>query len=459
MSPSSPAMKGGSVGPLPRWLVGPLVDPEREPMPAETTTKPILLIVDDTPEYIDLLRAALQSDFTVRVALDGPRALKVAQIPPLPDLILLDIVMPEMSGYEVCRRLKENLVTRDIPVIFVTGRTEAEDEVTGLNLGAVDYITKPIRVPIVRARVRTHVQLKFAHRELRLAAEKLAGQYRELVEADRLKQDVERIARHDLKTPLNGIIGFSDLLLQDETLAQDHRQKVKSIWTSGIKALHMVNLSLGLLHMEQGSYVLEPVDFDLLSLIRTLRDDLSSWIFGRSLTLEVRVDSRPMAATDAFWVRGEEVLCYSMLANLVRNALEASPEHGQVTLELAAGDGVAKLAIHNRGSVPEAVRDRFFEKYVSAGKNTGTGLGTYSARLIAETMGGGVRLVRTSDEEGTVIEVTLPLGEAPVRGNSSPRVEALLAPSSGSRAPDRGEAPPSPGELSWDTGVHPGGRA
>ncbi len=119
-----------------------------------------ILVVDDTPQNLSLMSDLLKDHYTVKVASNGARALKIAQSIMPPDLILLDIMMPEIDGYEVCRQLKENEATRDIPVIFLTAKNEVEDEQHGFDLGAVDYITKPISPPIVLSRVRTHMILK-----------------------------------------------------------------------------------------------------------------------------------------------------------------------------------------------------------------------------------------------------------------------------------------------------------
>ena len=120
--------------------------------------KSTLLIVDDTPENIDVLRGILGADYTVKIANSGQLAMKIVAAQP-PDLILLDVMMPGMDGYEVCRQIKANEATRHIPVIFVTALGEAEDETLGFELGAADYIVKPVSPPIVRARVRAHLAL------------------------------------------------------------------------------------------------------------------------------------------------------------------------------------------------------------------------------------------------------------------------------------------------------------
>lgn len=128
--------------------------------------KATILVVDDTPENIDVLVGVLKQDYHIKAAKNGDMALKIARLPTPPDLILLDIMMPGIDGYEVCRQLKNDHTTRHIPIIFVTAKIAQEDELLGLELGAVDYITKPISPPIVKARVKTQLALYNQNREL-----------------------------------------------------------------------------------------------------------------------------------------------------------------------------------------------------------------------------------------------------------------------------------------------------
>jgi putative two-component system response regulator len=130
--------------------------------PNEADDRRTVMIVDDTPENITLMNGLLRERYRTRIATGGERALKTAVVEPLPDLILLDIMMPDMDGYEVCKRLKADPRTRDIPVIFLTAKAEIEDEQRGFDAGAVDYITKPISPPIVLSRVATQLTLKAA---------------------------------------------------------------------------------------------------------------------------------------------------------------------------------------------------------------------------------------------------------------------------------------------------------
>jgi len=128
--------------------------------------KDTILIVDDVVENIDVLKGTLSPKYKVKAATSGAKALEIANKQPQPDLILLDVMMPEMNGYDVCRTLKSNPVTRDIPVVFVTAKSDVASERTGLETGAVDYISKPVSPPIVKARVRTHLELYHHQRTL-----------------------------------------------------------------------------------------------------------------------------------------------------------------------------------------------------------------------------------------------------------------------------------------------------
>lgn len=125
-----------------------------------------ILVVDDAPENIDVLVGILKPNYSLKVARDGEMAIKIANIQPRPDLILLDVMMPGIDGYETCKRLKLDIATRDIPIIFITAKISVEDEARGLSLGAVDYIAKPVNPAIVMQRVKTHLALSDQKREL-----------------------------------------------------------------------------------------------------------------------------------------------------------------------------------------------------------------------------------------------------------------------------------------------------
>lgn len=151
---------------------------------------PTILVVDDAAENLDVLRGLLQQRYVVRAAISGELALRLALIEPVPDLILLDVMMPQMDGYEVCRRLKANPLTRDIPVIFVTAMGHSEHELQGLELGAVDYLTKPVVPAIVQARVETHLALGDALRRLKRALHEIEARNLSLRDEKELLEDI-----------------------------------------------------------------------------------------------------------------------------------------------------------------------------------------------------------------------------------------------------------------------------
>ncbi len=159
---------------------------DARPEPAKST----LLLVDDTPENLTVLGQILMPHFHVRVASSGQRALAVAQSVPVPDLILLDVMMPGMDGYEVLRQLRSNPATSSIPVIFVTALSEADDETRGLGLGAVDYITKPVRPAIVVARVKAHIELQQARKRLLDQNQWLEAEVERRIHQNQVIQDV-----------------------------------------------------------------------------------------------------------------------------------------------------------------------------------------------------------------------------------------------------------------------------
>jgi putative two-component system response regulator len=183
------------------WLANGVSDAPGGTMEIEDNTavsKPMILVVDDAPDSLTLLHALLRDEYKVKVASGGERALTIAYSEPQPDLILLDIMMPGMDGYEVCTRLKADSLTRHIPVMFLTAKSEEADEQRGLDLGAVDYITKPIKGAIVRARVRTQLALKASADFLRdknvYLEEEVARRTREVMSV----QDVTTLAMASL---------------------------------------------------------------------------------------------------------------------------------------------------------------------------------------------------------------------------------------------------------------------
>ena len=225
--------------------------------------------------------------------------------------------------------------------------------------------------------------------------------------AENMRDDIERITRHDLKTPLNPIICIPELLLMDASLNPEQIELIKLIRTSGYRLLNIIDSSLSLYKMERGTYLLTPVSHDLLSLITNIERESSTQLAKKRIKLVRRINGAPVETGDAFMLNGEVLLCYTMLANLIKNAIEASPSDEVITVSCDQDAVWNYIGIHNKGAVPEEVRSCFFDKYVTQGKKTGTGLGTYSALLAARTQKGDISM-ETSEENGTTITVRLP---------------------------------------------------
>ncbi|MCP5501396.1 MAG: hybrid sensor histidine kinase/response regulator [Leptospiraceae bacterium] len=353
-----------------------------------------ILIVDDNPINLGLLGKALSVEgYKIIFAENGIQAIKSCE-KVLPDLILLDIMMPEMDGFETCQHLKSSEKTSDIPILFLTAKVEPKDIVKGFQIGAVDYITKPFNTTELLQRVKTHLSLKHAMEELK---EKIS-----------LMEDVERITRHDLKNPLNAIINFPDMVRLFGTVNEKQEKFLHNIKLAGLQMLNMINRSLDMVKMERGTYILSPIRLDIIKIIQNIIKDSSRILEAKSLHTKIFLHGEEINPGDFFYLLGEELLCYSMLSNLFQNAIEASPENARIDFSISREEKFAIISLHNSGAVPEEIRENFFEKYITFGKgNQGTGLGTYSARLIAEVQKGSISM--TSGEEETTIIITLPI--------------------------------------------------
>ncbi|MES2412620.1 MAG: PAS domain-containing protein [Pseudomonadota bacterium] len=260
--------------------------------------------------------------------------------------------------------------------------------------------------------------LHASHDQIAEQASQLETQNEALMENVRLREEVERIARHDIKTPLNSIIAVPRLLREERRLSAEADELLGIVERAGYRILSMVNLSLDLYKMEQGSYIFRPDAVDMVDLVDKVAVDIRGLAASRNVQLKL-VSGAVQACA---WA--EELLCYSLVANLLKNAVEASPEGATVTVTLqqdektvSAADSAAHivLGIHNDGMVPVTVREKFFTKYTTAGKASGTGLGTYSARMMARTQDGDVTM-QTSAAEGTTLRVILraaPAGKVP----------------------------------------------
>ncbi len=349
-----------------------------------------ILAVDDDQVNLDVLVECLGDIYDVSVAMDGESALEILN-ENRPDVVLLDIMMPGMNGYEICRRIKENRATQDITILFVTALSESVDETYGLKLGAVDYITKPFSSSVIRARINTHFELLKARQELERQNEILR-------ENIRLREQVEHITRHDLRNPVQVIMGASEIIASAPPLEKKELEKMVDLQLKACRSiLNMMNRSLDLYKMEDGSFRLDAKKTDLIPLMDQVLIERKDLIRSKDLKPLIEINGNPRKQGDRFELVCDEPLFYSMMSNLVNNALEASPREEIIKITIHEAREL-RIGIENKGAVNPSIRSCFFDKFVTADNPSGTGIGTYSARLAAEMHGADIHLF-TSDEE------------------------------------------------------------
>ena len=229
--------------------------------------KTTVLVIDDSPLDISVLTEILKAEHHVLGATSPEAALGVLHSGKLPDLIILDVMMPGIDGLQLCRQIKADPTTANIPVIFVTAKDAVEDEASGFAAGAVDYVAKPVNPHLVRARVRTHLELKRIR-------ESLEKQNETLKENARLREEMESINRHDLKNPLMVILNIPSLISRQANITADQKKWIAMIEDAARKMLEMINRSIDMYKMENGTYELHAKPTDTLSVARADRRSL-----------------------------------------------------------------------------------------------------------------------------------------------------------------------------------------
>ncbi|MBJ6726886.1 hybrid sensor histidine kinase/response regulator [Geomesophilobacter sediminis] len=340
----------------------------------------IVLIVDDVPQNIQLINECLGDDYEVIFATSGEDALRLAR-EQTPDLILLDVMMPVMDGHEVCRRLKADAATRAIPVIFVTALSQEQDEIKGLELGAIDYITKPINPHIVRARVKNQLEVK---------------RYRDLLEnmataADRAKKEFLRSINHELRTPLTPILGMTDLVLSGEK-DQEKRRYLSIVQNAALKLLNMVEDLIETSRLEGEEAALDIRPFKLKSILNAAMSEMApdAQEKGLRLTLRMTPEVPELVQMD----RGK---LYKLLKMLLGNALKFTAE-GEVSLAVQArSEGertLVRFSVIDTGiGLKEEDAERIFSDFTQSDAAVtrsygGLGLGLTLAKRLATRLGG-----------------------------------------------------------------------
>jgi len=339
-------------------------------------TPPNILVVDDTPANLQLLVGMLKEHgFKVRPVPDGERALRAVHASP-PDLILLDITMPGMSGYEVLERLKEDPLAREIPVLFISALSHTEDKVRAFKAGGVDYITKPFQFDEVIARVRTHLELRRQRIELSSSLEKLQA-------LEKLRDDLTHMIVHDMRSPLLGLQLAVDLLSQSAAADSDDAETIKTAQQAVSVLIGMVNQVLDVSRLEAGHIELASKSCDAAEIIRQAVD--ATKLLAGSRTVEVE-RTGPL-----LWEMDPELI-KRVLQNLLGNAFKFTEERGRVLIRAGVdGDSLRIEVVDDGVGIPPEKTERIFDKFGQldgSRKRMGFGLGLAFARLAVEAHGG-----------------------------------------------------------------------
>ena len=252
--------------------------------------------------------------------------------------------------------------------------------------------------------LESHLGILFSEEGERIGLQGVSRDISDRKLAEALREDVERMARHDLKTPLGAVIGLPEEIRRHGNLNSAQETMLGTIENAGATMLELINRSLDLYKMECGTYVLDRTTVDVLDVLEKIKAEAMPHISEKGISVGIEVLNGEVNGT--LPVSADAELFHSMLCNLVTNALEASPETGSVSIVLDKGDGLTVI-IRNQGEVPLSVRKTFFDKYSTSSPARGSGLGTYSARLIARTHGGDI-MVETGNPGETSVIVTLP---------------------------------------------------
>lgn len=383
-------------------------------MTAAPLQESAILLVDDEPKNIQLLGNLLQEQgYAVEFATSGAEALQWVQTRAF-DLILLDVMMPGMDGYEVCKRLKQMSQTRDIPVIFLTAKTETDSVVQGFKLGAVDYVTKPFHKEELLARITTHLALLDQQRLLdkyaTLLEEKnleLSRKNAQLEELNASKDKFFSIIAHDLKNPMSSFLAFANLLENIEqsnlqevpTLAHQFRTSAENLFALLENLLTWSRLQRGMLDRFPQS-----APFDLL-LTRSI-SPLEPTLEQKQITLTHAVPTGLSVYTDIN-------MLVTVLRNLIANAIKFTPAGGRIEVQAEPAGDMLRIAVADTGiGIPADKLDELFrieakmQRAGTAGEK-GTGLGLILCKEFIEKNGGAI-WVESQVGQGSTFFFTAP---------------------------------------------------
>lgn len=380
----------------------------------KTEGKAIIMVVDDTPANLKLLNNMLAAEgYRVLTCPRGSLALTVAAKTP-PDLVLLDIKMPLMDGFEVCKRFKSDPELVDIPVIFISALDDTSDKINAFAAGGVDYITKPFQFEEVHARVKAHLEisrqkaaLHQSYLEINRQKNELELSYRKLGELEKLRDSLVHMIAHDMRSPLMSTLGYIELAQMDLSGEMAHNY-IDLALQSTTKISAMISNLLDVSKMEEGQMKLDYSSFDIISLAKDTLKMVEPMRQNRSITF--------ISKESACAVSADSNLVQRVLQNIISNAIKFThKERGVITLSLENGvDGNLKVLVSDNGAgIPLEYHGRVFDKFfqVEGGKKVAvqsSGLGMAFCKLAVEAHGGTIGLESEVDK-GTTFWFKLPL--------------------------------------------------
>lgn len=341
---------------------------------------PEILIVDDVPANLKVLGEILKAEgYLVRPVPNGTLALQVAERTE-PDLILLDIMMPDLNGFEVCKRLKENEKVSDIPVIFISALNDTQDIVKALQCGGVDFITKPFQSEEVIARVKIHLKLRHQ-------SKKLMEQSIELQKLIATKDKFFSILAHDLRGPIGGFMGITDFLLED--LSADEKNELSiELNHSAHSLFSLLENLLEWARIQQGQIAFNPVDIDLNELVQECLKAQSDSIRKKDIRIDVTIAENQVVFAD-------ENMLQSIIRNLLSNAVKFTPKNGNISVSASTnqnGSVVVLIKDSGIGMKSEMVSNLFCLNANNSRPGTegerSSGLGLHLCKDFVEKHGG-----------------------------------------------------------------------
>lgn len=352
-----------------------------------------ILIVDDTPANLTLLGNILKEhNFKIRAVPNGEFAIASVQKKP-PDLILLDVTMPGISGFEVCERIKSDEVNKNIPIIFISALTDTTNKIEGFKKGGVDYITKPFQVEEVIARVNTHLKIRELNKENQNQLKQINEDYKRLKNLEELRDSLIHMVVHDLRSPLFGISAYLELLSDKiEKWDDEEAKKYLSIAFQSTKILgNMINDLLDVNKLENDNIELQKSKFCL--------DEIVTEVIGQLDALSAQKNLVVNFTSDNYDVVCDQNLIKRVITNLLSNAIKFSPNDQNIIINITQTSKDTLVEFINKGpGISKENTSKVFNKFFQAEdsinrKIPSTGLGLTFCKLVIEAHNGEIGVI------------------------------------------------------------------